>query len=106
MSKDSTPFINPHFRVIIVGGGPIGLTTALALSKAGIDFTVLEQRKTFGPNLGASIGFWPHGMRVLGQLGVLEKLQALGHEVRHVYIQDFDGYIFNDTSVFETVGKK
>ncbi|KAJ5755732.1 FAD binding domain-containing protein [Penicillium manginii] len=35
---------SPPFKVIVVGGGPVGLTAAHALHHAGIDFVVLEAR--------------------------------------------------------------
>ncbi|KAH8645851.1 putative FAD-dependent monooxygenase [Tricladium varicosporioides] len=66
----SPPQINP-FRVIVVGGGVGGLTAAHALSKAGIDYVVLE-KGFIAPPIGASIGIYPHGSRILRQLGVLQ----------------------------------
>ncbi|KAI0171961.1 FAD/NAD(P)-binding domain-containing protein [Hypoxylon sp. FL1284] len=67
-----------NFRVIIVGGGPVGLTMAHTLSKAGIDFVVLERRPTIGEDRGASIIIHPHGLRVLSQVGLLDRLMSIG----------------------------
>ncbi|KAK4161560.1 hypothetical protein QBC43DRAFT_323530 [Cladorrhinum sp. PSN259] len=68
------------FSVIVVGAGPVGLTAAHALSKAGIDFTVLEKRETILENIGATIILFPHGIRPLAQLGLEEKLRTHGSD--------------------------
>lgn len=62
------------FRVIIAGGGISGLTLANALEKAGIDYVLLEARGTIAPQVGASIGFFQNGGRLLDQLGCLEPI--------------------------------
>ncbi|KAK8115732.1 hypothetical protein PG984_012234 [Apiospora sp. TS-2023a] len=62
------------FRVIIVGGGVAGLTAAHCLHKAGIDYVILE-RGQFAPALGASIGLFPHGTRILEQIGCLDAIE-------------------------------
>lgn len=59
----------------------MGLTAAHALSKAGIDFVVLESRPQVVEDVGASIVLITHSIRVLAQLGMLDKLRELGHEV-------------------------
>lgn len=69
------------FKVIIIGGGPTGLTAAHALSKAGIDFVVLERRPKVAEDVGASLVLFPYSMRIMAQFGLLDKLQKLGHEV-------------------------
>lgn len=58
------------FRVIIIGGGPVGLTAAHALLAAGIDFLVLEARSTFTPEEGASLLAYASTQRVWQQLGL------------------------------------
>lgn len=69
------------FKVIIIGAGPTGLTAAHALSKAGIDFVVLERRPELYEDVGASLVLFPYSLRVMAQLGLLEKLREIGHEV-------------------------
>ncbi|KUI52937.1 2-heptyl-3-hydroxy-4(1H)-quinolone synthase [Cytospora mali] len=71
----------PSFKVIVVGGGPVGLTAAHALSKAGIDFVVLERRPEVFEEVGASLVIFPHNLRVLSQFGLLPRLREIGHEV-------------------------
>lgn len=67
---DSRPF-----RVIIGGGGIAGLTLANALEKADIEYILLEARDTISPQVGASIGFFPNGGRILDQLGCFERIE-------------------------------
>lgn len=64
------------FRVIIVGGGPVGLTAAHALLSAGIDFLVLEARSTFTPEEGASLLAYASTQRVWYQLGLHDAMAA------------------------------
>lgn len=59
----------------------MGLTAAHVLSKAGIDFVVLEGRPQVVEDVGASIVLMPHSIRILAQLGLLDQVRELGHEV-------------------------
>lgn len=61
---ESTPF-----KVIIAGGSVAGLSLALMLERNGIDFVVLEGYSSIAPQVGASIGMLPNGLRILDQLG-------------------------------------
>ncbi|KAJ5120787.1 FAD binding domain-containing protein [Penicillium bovifimosum] len=61
-------------RVIIVGGGLVGLTLASALEKANVDFVLLEARGRFDPQVGASIGLNAAAMRILDQLGAAKAI--------------------------------
>lgn len=61
-------------RVIIVGGSVAGLTLALSLERLGIDYVVLEARDAFAPQVGASIGIFSNGARILDQLGVYDSI--------------------------------
>ena len=63
------------FQVIIAGGGIAGLTLANALEKAGIDYTLLEARDDIAPKVGASIGIFQNGGRILDQLGCFETIE-------------------------------
>ena len=52
-----------NFKVIIVGGGPVGLIAAHVLLRAGIDFVLLESRPDICVNLGANLVLLPSGQR-------------------------------------------
>ena len=58
-------------RVIVVGAGIGGLTTALALHERGIDVQVYEAVAEVRP-LGVGINLLPHAGAVLDGLGVLD----------------------------------
>ncbi|MFE3200468.1 flavin-dependent oxidoreductase [Embleya sp. NPDC059237] len=65
-------------RVIVAGGGIGGLTAALSLHAAGItDVTVLEAAAEIRP-LGVGINVLPHAVRELTELGLADRLAALG----------------------------
>lgn len=64
------------FRVIIVGGGPAGLTLALSLTLAKIDFVILERRDDIADRSGAGILLMPNALRILDQVGVYQNLLA------------------------------
>ncbi|KAK7415129.1 hypothetical protein QQZ08_012428 [Neonectria magnoliae] len=83
-----------NFKVIIVGGGPVGLVAAHVLYKAGIDFVVLERRQNVVLDLGAALVLAPHNMRVLHQLGLYEKLTEIGCELLNTKGFLLDGYQF------------
>ncbi|KAJ4324542.1 hypothetical protein N0V84_003821 [Fusarium piperis] len=82
------------FKVIIVGGGPVGLVAAHVLYKAGIDFVVLERRQNVVLDLGAALVLAPHSMRVMHQLGLYEKLIEIGGELLNTKGFLLDGYQF------------
>lgn len=89
-----------NFRVIVVGGGPVGLTIAHTLSKAGIDFIVLERRPMIGEDGGASIILSPHGLRIMAQVGLLDHLSTISAEtVQNRYNTD-DGRIYKESEGF------
>lgn len=62
------------FRVVVAGGGVVGLTLANILERAGIDYILLEAKSTLTPELGASIAVQANGARILDQLGCYDPL--------------------------------
>ncbi|KAI0187297.1 hypothetical protein EV127DRAFT_393552 [Xylaria flabelliformis] len=86
------------FKVIIVGGGPVGLVAAHALHLAGIDFTVLERRDSVVDPSGASVVLSPPSMRILSQFGLKEAVEEAGAELSHVKSFTREGYKFRDST--------
>ncbi|KAG2417446.1 hypothetical protein HFD88_008665 [Aspergillus terreus] len=72
----------PNFKVIIVGGSIAGLTLAHCLRQANIDHVVLEKGEDVAPQLGASVGIFPNGGRILQQLGLFDEVEALVDPIR------------------------
>lgn len=64
-------------RVIIVGAGPVGLTTALLLQKRAIPFLLLESCQRLPADLRAST-FHPPTLDMLDSVGIAEPLIAEG----------------------------
>ena len=76
-------------KVIIVGGGIGGLTTALCLHKIGIEVKVFESVAEIKP-LGVGINLLPHSIRVLTNLDLEPKIAQIAVETQDlVYFNKF-----------------
>lgn len=98
--------IKNNFKVIVVGGGPVGLTAAHILSRAGIEYVVLERRSSVHIDVGASLALWPQSLRVLSQLGLLGRLKDLGEEMGRTTTVTLEGHKYKETWATETLTKK
>jgi 2-polyprenyl-6-methoxyphenol hydroxylase-like FAD-dependent oxidoreductase len=67
-------------RVIIAGGGIVGLTAGIAFKAIGWDVLVLEQAPEIRA-AGAAIGLWRNALDVFSEFGVGESLQAISTPV-------------------------
>lgn len=94
-----------NFKVIVVGGGPVGLTAAHALTRAGIDFVVLESRPTVVINAGSNLVLLPTGMRILAQLGLLDALNAVSSPLAEIKRFDHAGRRIGDSNIFVHFGE-
>ncbi|KAK1834590.1 hypothetical protein QBC39DRAFT_276929 [Podospora conica] len=89
-----------NFKVVVIGGGPVGLTAAHALSRAGIDFVVLESRPTIVVDAGASLVLLPSGQRMLANFGLLEEVNRLSTPLDKVQRYDHQGKDIGDAHFF------
>ncbi|CAN5478768.1 FAD-dependent urate hydroxylase HpxO [soil metagenome] len=64
-------------RVIVIGAGMGGMTTALALKQAGYHVEVYEQAEEIRP-IGAGISLWSNGVKCLNRLGLASSIAAIG----------------------------
>ena len=71
-----------HTKVLIAGGSVAGLTLANILEKLGIDYLVLEKYGKIAPDLGASIGILPYGLRIFDQFGCFEDVTQRSEKVK------------------------
>jgi 2-polyprenyl-6-methoxyphenol hydroxylase-like FAD-dependent oxidoreductase len=69
--------------VLIAGAGVAGLTLALSLHQVGIPVRVFESVREIRP-LGVGINLQPHAVRELDELGLLDRLDAIGLRTREV----------------------
>lgn len=64
-----------HLRIVVIGAGIGGLTTALSLHQIGADVELFESVDEIRP-LGVGINLLPHAVRELGALGLLDQLRT------------------------------
>jgi FAD-dependent urate hydroxylase len=64
-------------KVIVIGAGIGGLTTAIALQQAGYTVEIYERTRELRP-AGAGISLWSNGVKVLNWLGLGKQLAAIG----------------------------
>jgi 2-polyprenyl-6-methoxyphenol hydroxylase-like FAD-dependent oxidoreductase len=88
------------FRVVIVGAGIAGLTASHCLQKAGIDHVVLERRSEIDPSEGASFAVYPHGARILHQIGCLKAVEAACKPCSRFFSRGPDGRAMSDNGYF------
>ncbi|KAK4443300.1 FAD/NAD(P)-binding domain-containing protein [Podospora aff. communis PSN243] len=88
------------FKVIIVGGGPVGLTAANALFRAGIDFVLLESRPNIVVDAGSNLVLLPMGLRFLAQIGVLDAFNNVSSPLGKIKRFDHDGNNLGDANFF------
>jgi 2-polyprenyl-6-methoxyphenol hydroxylase-like FAD-dependent oxidoreductase len=63
--------------VLIVGAGPVGLLSALALAQKGVEVIVIEADERLNDSPRAAI-YFPSTLRAMQELGVLEDLERRG----------------------------
>jgi 2-polyprenyl-6-methoxyphenol hydroxylase-like FAD-dependent oxidoreductase len=74
-------------HVAIVGAGPTGLTLALTLAEAGVDFVLLD-RLAEGANTSRAAAVHARTLEVLEELGASGELVARGVPVRRFTLRD------------------
>lgn len=87
---------------IIIGAGIGGLTTAIALQQAGIDFEIMEAAPDLKP-VGAGIVMASNAMQVFKRLGIEQDILSAGQEVAEAYVTDESFRIISGMKVKELV---
>jgi FAD-dependent urate hydroxylase len=91
-------------RVLVVGGGLGGLSTALALHRIGVGVTVLERSPELA-EVGAGLGVWINGMEALDELGVADAVQTKGSPNEVVEMKSSRGTVLIEIPVGELARK-
>ncbi|KAF2726640.1 FAD binding domain protein [Polyplosphaeria fusca] len=91
------------FRAIIIGAGISGLVTSHILQSANISHIVLERRVDIAPPEGASIAIYPHGARILFQLGLYERVKAASVPCKWFFSRRPDGKAISRNGLFKYV---
>ncbi|KAK7413086.1 hypothetical protein QQX98_008034 [Neonectria punicea] len=73
------------FKIVIAGGGIAGLVLANMLEKFDLDYVLLESHSEIAPPVGASIGMFPNGLRILDQLGCYGAIGVVGTAASNLY---------------------
>jgi 2-polyprenyl-6-methoxyphenol hydroxylase-like FAD-dependent oxidoreductase len=74
----------------VVGGGVAGLASAVSLSQAGWQVTVLERAAQFG-EVGAGLAITGNGMTALGAIGAADAVRDAGYQTSTAGYQASDG---------------
>lgn len=74
-------------KVLIIGGGPAGMASAIALAQAGVDSEIVESSVDWRPG-GIGIGLQSAPLRATKQLGIYDELLRVG---RPHYVIDMCG---------------
>jgi 2-polyprenyl-6-methoxyphenol hydroxylase-like FAD-dependent oxidoreductase len=76
-------------RAVVIGGGIVGLTSGLALRRAGIEVVIYEQAPEIRA-AGAGLGLWANALAVFDELGVGDQVRAIG-KPSEMYFHDLAG---------------
>ncbi len=80
-------------RAIIVGGGPGGLTAALALRQVGFDPIVFERAQA-DEQRGTGLTLWPNAFCALDKLGLAEAVQEVCFPMSGIAMRSWRGDFF------------
>ena len=87
-------------RILIVGGGIAGLTTAIALRRRGFAPELVEQAASWRA-LGTGIVIQPNAMRLLRELDVASYLEQTGAAVRRFQFLNKSGEVLSEIDLTE-----
>jgi len=79
--------------VLIVGGGPAGMASAIALAQAGVDSEIVESSEDWRPG-GIGIGLQSAPLRAAKQLGLFDDLLQVGRPHHVIDMCGADGTRF------------
>jgi 2-polyprenyl-6-methoxyphenol hydroxylase-like FAD-dependent oxidoreductase len=89
-------------KAAIIGAGIGGLTTAIALQQAGIDFEIFEAAPELKP-VGAGIVMASNAMQVFQRLGIEKRIMEAGLEIVNAYGVDQSFKLISGLAVKEKV---
>lgn len=81
---------NKTLKVLIVGGGVGGMSTAIALARTGVQVELIDIDKNWGA-LGAGITITGPTLRAFKDLGVLDEIMALAYTGQGIRVCDTQG---------------
>src|SRR5512146_3429061 len=81
-------------RVLIVGGGPSGMSLAICLRRAAVSVDLLERDPQWRA-IGAGLSLNGASLRAFHRIGVLEQLRAQGHLHSGLDLLDISGRLLH-----------
>ena len=87
-----------NLRIVIVGAGMGGLTTAIAMKKAGYEVELYDRVRELRP-AGAGISLWSNGVKILNQLGLGQEISAIGGSMKRMAYHTQTGATLTDFSL-------
>jgi 2-polyprenyl-6-methoxyphenol hydroxylase-like FAD-dependent oxidoreductase len=82
-------------KIVVVGGGIGGLTTAIALRRQGYEATVLEQAGELR-EIGAGLSVWPNATGALAKLGLLREVLDRSEVLERLQLRTWKGELLSD----------
>lgn len=95
-------------KVIIIGAGIGGLTTALTMRRAGYELEIYEKTSELRP-AGAGISVWSNGVKVLNSLGLGDEVANIGGRMDIMEYRSHTDELLNRIHldpVVQTVGQR
>lgn len=95
-SSDETAKTPPHYPVVVIGAGPVGLTAALDLAYRGQKALILDYKDTV--SIGSRAICWSkRSLEIMDRLGVGQQLidKGITWNLGKVFFQDEKVYEFN-----------
>lgn len=90
-------------KILISGAGIGGLALAGFLRESGIEYDIVEKCKDW-EHQGYLIGMWNNGRRMLGKLGLADKLDEAGERIRLYSVRDGSGRVLRDYNLHRFYG--
>lgn len=84
-------------KVTIIGGGIAGLSMAIALQRAGIDYKLFEAASEIKP-VGAGLGLGANAIKAYQKLGIANDVIAAGRQLNRFVIYDDRGNVITETN--------